>query len=410
MTTTPNVIITNSETTESTAKMAVSASLASTTDTCVAPGKAASPTPAPPETEKQLWYVMTHLEPKMIEQRLQEENTTRVAEGKAPFEFFIPYQFLKRRVANAAVADDDTPYPRSKTIVEANNEIRSTLREFVFIRANEEELKAFVSGDWNKYVRCRLQHYKDRNGINVTTHDAMMRKFIDTCILFRDRFEILPYAESVEQNDEVVLNTTPFRGEKARVLEVRHTRDGVSLTLGINLFSGTMLLRLPNVGRHDILPLEGSTTDIADTHIVDNTQNRLLGILSRRVHRKGTEESDRQDAATLDQLYHYRHHVIENDAARRHFLALMLITAHLRHDADGQKALVAEAEQELATINARGDSRASTDVRTFLWVALYIATGNPGYRNAAKTYVQQCDPKSEKLRSFVRLIRKRQKI
>ena len=409
MTTIPSNIITNSETTESAAKIAVSAPLAATTDTCVA-DKTASPTPASPKSKEQLWYVMTHLEPKMMEQRLQEENTSRVAEGKAPFEFFIPYQFLKRRVANSAAADDASPYPRSKSVVETNNEIRSTLREFVFIRANEEELKAFTSGDWNKYVRCRLQHYKDRNGNNVTTHDVMMRKFIDTCILFRDRFEILPYAESVEQNDEVVLNTTPFRGEKARVLEVRHTRDGISLTLGINLFSGTMLLRLPNVGRHDILPLEGSTTSIADTHIVDNTQNRLLGILSRRVHRKGTEESDRQDAATLDQLYHYRHHVIENDAARRHFLALMLITAHLRHDTDGQKALAAQAEQELATINARGDNRSATDVRTFLWVALYIATGNPGYRNAAKTYVQQCDPKSEKLRSFVRLIRKRQKI
>lgn len=360
--------------------------------------------------KEMLWHVMTHLEPRQIEERLQEENAARVEQGKEPFEFFIPYQFLKRRVANAAVSDDDTPFPRSKASVEVNNEIRSTLREFVFIRANEEELDAFTSGDWNKYVRCRLQYYKDRNGQKVTTRDKMMRKFIDACIFYRDKFEILPYVEGIEENDEVVLNTTPFRGEKARVLEVRHTRDGVSLTLAINLFSGAMTLRLPNVGRRDILPLEGSNVAIADTHIVDNTQNRLLGILSRRVHRKGNEESDRQDAATLDQLYHYRHHVFENDAARRHFLALMLITAHLRHDTDGKKVLAAQAEQELAAINARGDNRAATDVRTFLWVALYIATGDAGYRNAAKSYVQQYDPKSEKLRSFVRLIRKRQKI
>lgn len=355
-----------------------------------------------------LWYVMTHLEPKQMEERLREENISRVAVGKEPFEFFIPYLFLKRRVANEAVSENQTSYPRSKAAVDANNEIRTILKEFVFIRAKEEELDTFTSGDWNKWARCRLQHYKDRNGHRVTTHDKMMRKFIDTCIHYRDKFEILPYVGDITQNDEVVLNTTPFRGEKARVLEVLHTKDGVNLTLGLTLFSGTMLLRLSNVGRHDILPIDGNTTDIADTHIVDNTQNRILGILNRRVQRKGNKESESEDAATLDQIYHYRHHVFENDTARRHFLALMLITAHLRRDNAGKETLVDAAIQELEAINQKGDSRSSTDVRTFLWVALYIATGDPCYRNAAKTYVQQCNPKSEKLRAFVRLIRKNQ--
>ena len=81
MTTIPSNIITNSETTESAAKIAVSAPLAATTDTCVA-DKTASPTPASPKSKEQLWYVMTHLEPKMMEQRLQEENTSRVAGRK----------------------------------------------------------------------------------------------------------------------------------------------------------------------------------------------------------------------------------------------------------------------------------------------------------------------------------------
>jgi hypothetical protein len=64
----------------------------------------------------------------------------------------------------------------------------------------------------------------------------------------------------------------------------------------------------------------------------------------------------------------------------------------------------------LAEINQRSESKASTDTRAYLWIALYISTHNPIYRDAAKQYVRDYQPKSKKLRSFVSLIRTGKKV
>jgi hypothetical protein len=61
-------------------------------------------------------------------------------------------------------------------------------------------------------------------------------------------------------------------------------------------------------------------------------------------------------------------------------------------------------------MNQKSESKAATDTRTYLWIALYISTNDPAYRDAAKRYVQDYDPKSPKLRRFVSLIRRGVKV
>ena len=359
------------------------------------------------------WFILTTLDPKDTEEKLKQEMTAREGVNPVLCQYFIPYQYLKRRMANDSssedATDEDTSFynPKNHTKVTANNEIRSVLRRYVFVRAKEKDLVAFLKEDWNCAGRNKVQFFYDKRRCRVVVPDRMMAQFIGACTDYKLRFELWPSIDDIEKKEEVILNTTPFKGEKAYVLEVVHTKDGLNLTLGINLFSNTMLLRLPHVGEKDIIRQKTTEKQIDVEHLIDNTQRRLLTILSRVVNRKQTEDTRKRDAALLDTLYNYRYHTFSHVAANRHFLALMLICAHLRHDAVGQMELAAKAQKELDEILAKSGDKSATDTRTYLQVALYLSTGNPQYREEAKEYVKTHEPKSESLRRFVRLIRKR---
>ena len=101
---------------------------------------------------------------------------------------------------------------------------------------------------------------------------------------------------------------------------------------------------------------------------------------------------------------------MRNEAARNHFLALMLICAHLCRYTAEETALRNRLLEVLEETNLRSESKAATDTRTYLWIALYISTHAPAYRDAAKQYVRDYQPKSIKLRRFVSLIRTGRKV
>jgi hypothetical protein len=88
----------------------------------------------------------------------------------------------------------------------------------------------------------------------------------------------------------------------------------------------------------------------------------------------------------------------------------MLICAHLCRYKDDEKQLREVIQENLVAINQRSESKAATDTRAYLWIALYISTQNPVYRNSAKQYVREHQPKSAKLRQFVALIREGRKV
>ena len=138
---------------------------------------------------------------------------------------------------------------------------------------------------------------------------------------------------------------------------------------------------------------------------MDDIQRRLLAILFRRVTGRQTEEQQVKDRETLDSIYLYRYHRIDQPAARRHHLALILICAHLRKDKQGDSELTAAALSELEAINAGRSDKAATDVRAYLHSALYLSTGDVTYREAAKAYIRDHQPKSQSLRNLVKLIR-----
>lgn len=359
------------------------------------------------------WYVLTTLSPQQTEIRLQEENAARIAHGdpRGAIQYFIPYQFLKRRYekghqpSHESDASETLSIPRSAEQVKANNQTRAVLRRYIFLRAHEQDLNELLGSDWNRWGDNRVQFFYDHEHSKVTVPDQMMEKFIDACCDMQLHFELVPSLEGLTTNEEVLLNATPFRGERARVLSVDYTPQGPRLTLGLQLFTGSLVLRLDNIGENDIVrhPDEGIKANSG--HLIDGIQRRLLSILYRRTTGKQTEKPRANDRDTLDTIYNYRYHHFEHPSARRHHLVLMLICAHLRKDKQGEAELTAAAQAELEAINSGRIDKSFTDVRAYLHCALYLSTGDITHREAAKDYVRDHSPKSMALRSLVKLIR-----
>jgi len=334
------------------------------------------------------WFVMTHIEMKRFMEWLKIENARRLHEGEAIIEPFYPHDFLK----------------------ETEGGVSADFARIVFLKASERDITSLLNDPQNKLSHIRLRHYRDTNGAIATVPDKMMQEFLQACMKYRGRFEIIPPISSIEAKDRVKITSGPFAGHEASVMRVQLSHGAIQLDLAIELLSGVMNIRMSDVDKSMVTILNRDSADAIRTDFIEYTQNHLLTILKHRTDRETDDSVNRRDADMLTRLYRYRYYEVKSEAARCHFQALMLICAHLcRYTAD-EEQLREELMKRLSDLNARSESKAATDSRAYLWIALYISTRNPAYRDAAKQYVREHQPKSVKLRSFVSLIRTGRKV
>lgn len=331
---------------------------------------------------------MTHLEMKRFMEWLKTENAQRLKEGKAIVEPFYPYDFLKTSDCSAS----------------------GDFVNIAFLKTTKADISSLVNDERNKATRIRLRHYLDTNGHIATVPDKMMQEFLHACVKHRGQFEIMPPISSIEVKDRVRITSGPFAGNEASVERVQLSHGAIHLDLSIELLTGVMNIRMCDVDKNKVTIINRDAADAIRTDFIEYTQNHLLSILKHRIKREEDAAVNRRDADMLTRLYRYRNHEVKNEAARSHFLALMLICAHLCRYAADERRLQEEAQGALAEINRRSEAKAATDTRAYLWIALYISTHNPVYRDAAKQYVRDFQPKSTKLRSFVSLIRTGRKV
>ena len=337
------------------------------------------------------WFIMTSPDPKMVELRLLEENIAREKWGMPTFQYFIPYQFLKRRVADSNPEDEaeDGRFfnPMNRADVSANNQLRTALKRYIFIRSSDRDLEALLGGRENHDCYRTLWFYRDKNRNKLTVSD-----------------------DAMGENAEVVLNTTPFKGYRARVLEMRQDRKGFSLTVGIYVLQGTMYLRLPSLRLEDVLYEPKNADPVVRENnryrLIEDVQRQLFGVMSRRMEGGRSEKSRHKDASLLDSLYNYRYRTFSGDAMRRKFRALMLLCAVLRGDRFGTEELVVEVKKELDGIESRPKSKMSVSVRAFLQSVLYIATCDTSYYKEAMDYFNAQKKLSEVQRELVEAMEK----
>lgn len=355
------------------------------------------------------WFIMTTPDPQAIEDLLLDENIRRESRHQVLFQYFVPYSFLKRRVAGVNPEDDvdDSPFfnPKNRADVAANNELRAALKRYIFIKAVPHELDSLLNCPEFKDDYRSLWFYRNRDKQRVTVSADVMARFIDACCDKRIQFEVWPAIEHIEENDEVVLNITQFKGYKARVLEVHTSRQGeVSLTVGFHLFQGAMLLKLPRLRMQDLLfeskSASSATREANRYKFIEDTQRRLFGILTHR-HRDVLSLAIRQkDSATLELLYTYRYRFFVSPVMRRKFRGLMLLCAHLRGDKDDSRILAGQVRHEIEEINLQPEGKSAVDLRAFLHAMLFIATGDLQSREAALDYLTH-HPKPSETHKFL---------
>lgn len=368
------------------------------------------------------WFVLTTFDPKDSEKQLQRENLRRDDAGVSALRFVVPAQFLKRRVIQTLPDDQDdfvsdaecgsteSVNPRNRQAVRQNNEIRSALRRYIFMFGKESEIDRFLDGDWNKYHHNRIQFFYDVEKKRAYVPQKTMDEFIKMLADKRLSFELSPALGDLQKGEPIQFRNNAFAGRTAYVVESHRTKKGNVVTVELDLIGNTLRMKVSNVRDEDIIHLDGERTKYAkNNELIKSNQKKLLAILRRRINKKETEESRMDDMLALNTIYatRFRYFDESETVAYRHFIAQMLICVCLLHDHDETAAYVGRALAELAEIDKLSKSKAATDVRTRLHVALFLATGNPEYRALARTYIREHQPKSDNLKSLVRLISKR---
>lgn len=345
------------------------------------------------------WYVMKHLAPERIERWLQEYSISNDDGCQLLYEYFIPFRFLSRITI---YQKDRMKGNASQQSTDEYNKLRDDLHDFVFIRTTSQGIRMLLSSGWNRTARVRLRHYRDRQGQAITVSEKLMRPFIEILCEQRIRFSIGIPVDTAAHNDLVTINNGLFKGHMAYIVDVLHTAEGISLTLGINMFGGMKSLRLPGFREEDV-SMKKDVNDIIGTRFITNIEERLLEILSHRLSKPQSEEIMKQDAATLNQIYHYSYVSISQPDVRRRFKALMLICSYLRYDEQACQTFSTAVQEELDTI-----PNDITDTRTYLMIALYIVQRNVQLRTAAKEYIQQtpdCTPVLRRMMTLAKQLR-----
>ncbi len=349
------------------------------------------------------WYVMLSANPKGTEMELAHENARRVQENQPMLLAFSPYLFLtqgidtenEKFITQAVKAH----YTTSRAVVVG------AMRRFFFFKGCRKQLEQLCTGSNSLFATLRF--YNDRNKRHITISTAEMRCFIDVCCDEKLRVEVSPTLEHLEKNEEVILNTTELKGHKGFVVGVKHSANGITLQVAVTMFSRLLTVKLLNLKETDVIR-PNLPKQYQEDRLLDTVKAKLLDIMERRLASKQDEKKRLDDAATLDKIYNYRFHQFDTPARNRPFLAMMLICAWLRHDAEGCAYFQQQVMSELTSIEKEPDkTKSQTDVRAYMQVALYLSTGEASYRNAAKLYVQTHQPKSAILRKFVGIIRKK---
>ncbi len=332
------------------------------------------------------WYVMQNANPKLVDFQLKRENALRRQAGGARFfqlEYFIPFCFLPH-------TSEKENEKQVKAVEEANS-LREDFHDFVFIYTTRRGIAKLLDREWNRSMRSRLYHYRDLHRKAVTISDEEMNKLISAFSERRIRFSIgIPVVNIGPDVEVQIIKDGKFKGQTARVIKVRPTTNGIFLLeLGVKMFNGRKELKLHDMTTDDVQSKE-SAKELVGSRFIRETEASLVGIISRRVNHKETDDSQKEDVVTLNHLFLYSYLSVGDAALNARFLSLMLICATLRYDKESAKALSRQAEEILQKESIPQEHNGLTpDILAYLNFSLYIATRDARYRTAGKQCVQQ---------------------
>ena len=303
--------------------------------------------------------------------------------------------------------DSYCPYTRlpqesGSTDADSQFSLRSALRRYDFVRipntTSERQFMAVVS-EWNRSSVHSILFLRNGDHTNARITDGQlnrMRACCDAVLIKPDTLSL----RDLKKGDEISLAGTPFAGEgdehrKCIIQSVTRKKGGrVELRVEMTLFN----VRFSNL----TITLEDGGASKKASDLVYDAQQKLLAIFRRKTNNKETDATRQQDEKTLQAIFDNRAIALPEGAMSRHHLALMLICARMMNDEKALHQYTGLVNAELNDLSRLRESKAATDSRAWLHIAMFIATGTPHFRNQAKAYIRQYNPKSTYLQQFVK--------
>ena len=280
--------------------------------------------------------------------------------------------------------------------------LRAALRRYDFVRVPRDvEERQFVSTiqEWSRSSTNSILFLRNSNRkpAHVSNRQLdMMRASCDAELIRPDSLDV----HDLKVGQTVKLTGTPFDSEDGMpheciVKSITRKRGGrVELRVEMTLFN----VKFPNLQ----VTYEDPGAAGKSSNMVYDAQQKLLAIFRRKINNKETEASRRKDEETLQEIFSDRALVLPEGAMSRHYLALMLICARMMGDQKGIEQYTGLVDAELRALERIRESKAATDSRCWLHIAMFIATGKPHWRNLAKAYIKNYNPKSTYLKQFVK--------
>lgn len=328
------------------------------------------------------WYVLTTHNPKHLEDLIAQENILNGGQ----YDCYCPF----------------TSLPEESDEAKAKNlySLRAALRRYVFVRTLKTiEESAFVSTVlmWSRESAASILFLRNTQNVNA----KVSPRELDVMKAFCDK-ELFKPDEHVSVRDLKVgqtirLSNTPIADSDTEcvIQSVTRKRGIVELRVEMTLFN----VKFSNL----LVTYEDTDDGGSSSDLVYDIQQKLFAIFRRKINLKETEATRQQDEKTLRDIFENSDLPFPEGAMYRHFLALMLICARLMNDRDALQKSVSKVNAELSTLANLRESKAATDSRAWLHIALFIATGRPQYRNFAKAYIREHNPKSRYLQQFVKM-------
>ena len=330
------------------------------------------------------WYVLTTSNPKHLEELIAQAN----ALNPGQYDSYCPYTRL--------------PNESGSTAADSQLSLRAALRRYDFVRipksVSEQQFVTTVS-EWSRSSVSSILFLRNGDQTNAKVSNGQLNRMRACCDAELVKPENLSLRD-LKKGDEISLAGTPFDAEgdehrKCIIQSITRRRGGmVELKVEMTLFN----VRFPNL----TITLEDGGASKKASDLVYDAQQKLLAIFRRKTNNKETEATRRQDEKTLQAIFENRAIAIPEGAMNRHYMALMLICARMMNDEKALQQYTALVNAELADLSRLRESKAATDSRAWLHIAMFIATGKPHFRNLAKAYIRNYNPKSTYLQQFVK--------
>jgi hypothetical protein len=340
--------------------------------------------------------VLRHLNPQLAGVLLSQLNELRARKGDEALVYFIPYQFAKEAVYKK---EHDKEYNKK---VKENNDLRSTLHHYLFIKATETDINALVSGDWNRSLRLRLTLCRSKSGEPLWASAKDMDGLIALMTEHREMFNLAPSPDGFRIDDKVMLKAKVFQGYEFYITKVRKMEQGASLTLELPIFNGRFILKTKSVDvSNQHLPMK--IQELLSPDYVKKVEQTLTDIANHRYGRSKAAADGQQaktDSAILHDLQFLSYMEFDDSAVHNHVKTLLLLHAVLRKDRHAIARYIPIVQQMLSH-----PTEATTDEDAFILAVLYLATHDANYRDAAKQYAKKHKSLSEPLTQLMRVIK-----